>query len=214
MCLTHKNNQAGGGIPGSTLYSGPLGLRFVCTSRPQANPQHLPGSSPVHPQVVPGPVLVSACLAGRACRFDGGANRDDEVARLVAEGRAVLVCPEVDGGLGTPRPPAEIVPAPGVDRPVGGADVWAGDARVVTPDGTDVTDAYVGGAQRALAAARRTGATRAVLKARSPSCGAGSIYDGTFTRTLIAGDGVTAALLRREGIDVVTEEDVDAGSTE
>lgn len=144
------------------------------------------------------PVLVSACLAGRACRYDGAANPDDEVARLVAEGRAVLVCPEEDGGLGTPRPPAEIV---GGD----GHDVLEGSARVVTASGTDVTDEYVRGAHIALEVARRTGAREAVLKSRSPSCGKGCIYDGSFSRTEKEGDGVTAALLAREGIRIRTE---------
>lgn len=152
-------------------------------------------SSPGRQQI---PVLVSACLAGRACRFDGSANGDDEVARLVAEDRAVLVCPEVDGGLGTPRPPAEIV---GGD----GADVLAGRARVVTAAGVDVTDAYVAGARRALEAAQEAGVERAILKARSPSCGRGAIYDGSFSRTLRDGDGVTAALLRANGIEVLHE---------
>ena len=148
-----------------------------------------------------GPVLVSACLAGRACRFDGSGAYEDEVAALVEEGRAVLVCPEVDGGLGTPRPPAEIV---GGD----GADVLAGRARVVTHQGADVTDAYVKGAERALAAAQRAGATSAILKARSPSCGVGRIYDGSFSRTLEAGDGVTAALLEANGVHVMSDEDI------
>ena len=142
---------------------------------------------------------MSACLAGRACRFDGSANADDEVARLVAEGRAVLVCPEVDGGLGTPRAAAEIE---GGD----GADILAGRARVVTAAGADVTDAYVAGARRALRAAEEAGATKAILKARSPSCGKGGIYDGSFSRSLRSGDGVTAALLGAHGIEVVTEE--------
>lgn len=148
-----------------------------------------------------GPVLVSACLAGRACRFDGTASDDDVVGRLVAEGRAVLVCPEVDGGLPTPRPRAEIV---GGD----GGDVIAGRARVVTEGGEDVTAAYLAGAHRALAAARRAGATRAILKARSPSCGKGALYDGSFSGTLTVGDGVTAALLRTNGVEVVTDEEV------
>ena len=148
-----------------------------------------------------GPVLVSACLAGRACRYDGAANPDDEVARLVAEGRAVLVCPEEDGGLGTPRPPAEIV---GGD----GHDVLDGTAKVVTRGGADVTDAYVKGARLALAAAREAGATEALLKARSPSCGRGAIYDGSFSRTIRTGDGVTVALLAREGVRIRTEEDL------
>lgn len=146
-------------------------------------------------------MLVSACLAGRACRFDGSASSDSEVARLMAEGRAVLVCPEVDGGLGTPRPPAEIVGGDGVD-------VLAGRARVVTEAGDDVTDAYLRGAERALEEARRVGATRAILKARSPSCGKGAVYDGSFTRSLAPGDGVTAALLRANGIDVVGDEEL------
>jgi uncharacterized protein YbbK (DUF523 family) len=153
------------------------------------------------PTTPEGPVLVSACLAGRACRFDGTASHDDAVARLVAEGRAVLVCPEADGGLGTPRPPAELV---GGD----GHDVLQGRARVVTQAGQDVTEAYVKGARIALAAAQRAGATTAILKARSPSCGTGRVYDGTFSRSLAAGDGVTAALLEDHGIRVVSDEDL------
>ncbi|MFP5352289.1 MAG: DUF523 domain-containing protein [Actinomycetota bacterium] len=148
-----------------------------------------------------GLVLVSACLAGRACRYDGGSNPDQGIGRLVVEGRAVLVCPEEDGGLGTPRPPAEIV---GGD----GHDVLDGKARVVTKQGGDVTTEYVRGAELALAAARQAGATTAVLKSRSPSCGKGCVYDGSFTATLAEGDGVTAALLRRNGIEVLTDEEV------
>jgi uncharacterized protein YbbK (DUF523 family) len=103
--------------------------------------------------------------------------------------------------LGTPRPPAEIV---GGD----GDAVLDGRARVVTRAGTDVTAAYIAGAHRALRTAVRAGVELAVLKARSPSCGANGVYDGTFSRTLTDGEGVTAALLRRNGIRVVTEEDL------
>lgn len=148
------------------------------------------------------PVLISACLAGRRCTYRGGDNTDaggDAVAALVRDGRAVLVCPEQDGGLPTPRPPAEI-------RGGDGHDVLAGRARVVTVDGRDVTDAYVRGARLALDRARAAGARRAVLKARSPSCGCGAIHDGTFSGTLRTGDGVTAALLQQHGIEVVTED--------
>ena len=113
----------------------------------------------------------------------------------------MLVCPEVDGGLGTPRPAAEIT---GGD----GADVLAGRARVVTRDGRDVTEAYVAGARRALEAARAAGAETAILKARSPSCGKGAVYDGSFSRALQSGDGVTAALLAKSGIRVVTDEEI------
>lgn len=147
-------------------------------------------------------VVVSACLVGRECTYQAGHNRDDAVARLVEEGRAVLVCPEVDGGLPTPRPPAEIQGGTG-------ADVLDGTAAVHTADGADVTEAYLTGARTALHRSRRAGARLAVLKARSPSCGCGEIYDGTFTRTTVRGDGVTAATLRREGLRVVTEEDPD-----
>ncbi len=147
-----------------------------------------------------GPVLVSACLAGRTCRFDGSSSKDALVASLVAAGRAVLVCPEVDGGLGTPRPPAEIV---GGD----GKAVLEGRARVVTEAGLDVTEAYLAGARRALDAARRSGATAAILKSRSPSCGKGGVYDGSFSKTLRAGDGVTAALLEAHGLTVLTDEE-------
>jgi uncharacterized protein YbbK (DUF523 family) len=167
-------------------------------------PQVYPGPAPAHADVRPERVLVSACLAGRACRFDGSANPDDFVGRLVASGRAVLVCPEVDGGLGTPRPPAEIVGG-------SGDDVLAGRARVVTSDGTDVTDAYVAGAYHALAVAEHSGAKSAVLKARSPSCGHGEIYDGTFSGRTAPGDGVTAALLRAHDIDVLSDEEAEVG---
>ncbi len=153
------------------------------------------------PNVPPdGPILISACLAGRECRYDGTGADDDDVARLVLERRAVLVCPEVDGGLGTPRPAAEIV---GGD----GSDVLAGRARVLTREGHDVTGEYLKGARRALETAERTGAKAAMLKARSPSCGCGEVYDGTFSKTLRGGDGVTAALLQAHGIRVLSDEE-------
>ena len=145
-----------------------------------------------------GPVLVSACLAGCACRFDGSTATAKEVVSAVGEGRVLLVCPEEDGGLGTPRAPAEIV---GGD----GADVLAGRARVVSGQGEDVTDEYVAGAHKALQAARNAGARSAILKDRSPSCGKGRIYDGTFTGALREGNGVTVALLQANGIEVLTE---------
>jgi uncharacterized protein YbbK (DUF523 family) len=146
-------------------------------------------------------VLVSGCLAGHPCRFDGRHNKDERVAHLVASGRALSVCPEVEGGLPTPRPPAEIV---GGD----GRDVLAGRARVAAAGGEDVTDAYLAGARRALQAAEAAGVTVAILKARSPSCGCGQIYDGTHSGTLVEGIGVTGALLQAHGITVLTEDDL------
>lgn len=109
--------------------------------------------------------------------------------------RLVPVCPEVAGGLPTPRPRAEL----------------GDDGRVRTVDGDDVTEAYERGAAHAVALARSVGAVGAVLKARSPSCGCHERYDGTFTRTRVPGEGVTAAALRRAGLPVVDEEDVAAG---
>lgn len=185
MSLVHKNNRRPVGIPPRIIFWR-RNLSYLVTKRTERD--------------LPGPVLVSACLAGRACRFDGSANPDDGVRRLVAQGRAVLVCPEDDGGLGTPRPAAEIV---GGD----GHDVLAGRARVVTHAGNDVTDNYIRGAWMALEAARAAGAETAVLKARSPSCGKGCVYDGTFTRTAVDGDGVTAALLAQHGIEVLNEDE-------
>jgi D-alanine-D-alanine ligase len=134
-------------------------------------------------------VLVSACLAGEPCRYDGRANTHPAVVRLAEQGRAVLVCPEVLGGLPTPREPMELC---------GG--------RVLGASGADATDAFRKGAQLALAVARQHGCTQAILKARSPSCGVGQVYDGSFTRRLVPGDGVLAALLKAQGIAVCTEE--------
>jgi len=121
---------------------------------------------------------------------------------MALEGRYCLipVCPEQLGGAPTPRLPAEICQGTG-------EDVLDGRARVMTSDGRDVTDIYLRGAAEVLAVARLTGATCAVLKARSPSCGVGDTYDGTFSHTLREGSGVTAAALARAGLLLHTEED-------
>ncbi len=142
-------------------------------------------------------IIVSACLAGKPCRYDGKAKRNDEIAALYERGEAVLVCPEEMGGLKTPRAPSEIESGTG-------ADVLCGKARVVAKDGRDVTGEFVLGAQKTLAAALGCGAKRAVLKAKSPSCGCGTIYDGTFSGKLREGDGVATALLRQNGVEVET----------
>jgi uncharacterized protein YbbK (DUF523 family) len=140
------------------------------------------------------PVLVSACLLGRECRYDGSTNRDLELEReLSAKGlRAVPFCPEEHGGLGTPRPPAWI-------ESRSAADVLDGKDRVVTDAGADVTAEFVKGAQGALAACRLHGIRRAFLKERSPSCGVCRTH---VANGLAAGRGVTAELLEREGIAV------------
>lgn len=143
--------------------------------------------------------IVSACLAGQACRWDGRAKTREDVRRDVAGGHALAVCPELLGGLGSPRRPAEIV---GGD----GEDVLDGRARVIDDEGRDVTAAYVAGARQVLQMATDAGISEALLKERSPSCGSAETYDGTFRGRRRAGSGVTAALLRRAGIRVRSDE--------
>lgn len=122
------------------------------------------------------------------------------VAKLLASGEAVPVCPEQLGGMSTPRETCEIISG-------NGADVLDGRARVVTQSGRDVTEEFLAGARFTLQAAKEHGCSRAVFKARSPSCGCGTIYNGSFSGVLKPGDGVAAALLKREGIEVMTDEE-------
>jgi uncharacterized protein YbbK (DUF523 family) len=142
-------------------------------------------------------ILVSACLLGVNCRYDGGNSRDENAINRLKTDELIPVCPEEAGGLSTPRPPVEIV---GGD----GNDVLDGKAKVMTVDGEDKTEEFLKGAQHALELAQSQGATCVILKAKSPSCGCGTIYDGSFSGTLISGDGVTTALLKRHGIEVIT----------
>lgn len=146
-------------------------------------------------------ILISACLIGNHCRYDGGGfDRYPDLARLVEEGKAVPVCPEQLGGLPTPRPPAELQ---GGD----GKDVLAGKARITREDGQDVTEAFLAGARETVEIARRYGATSAILKARSPSCGGKQVYDGSFSGALKPGQGLTAAMLEAEGLALYDEDD-------
>lgn len=146
-------------------------------------------------------IVISACLIGKRCRYDGGGfDQYPELSRLVEAGQAVPVCPEQLGGLPTPRPPAEIQ---GGD----GSDVLEGRARITRADGTDVTKEFLAGARKTLEIARKHGATTAILKARSPSCGYKHIYAGSFDGHLKPGKGVTAALLEAEGLRVLDEDD-------
>ncbi|MDO4323656.1 MAG: DUF523 domain-containing protein [Lachnospiraceae bacterium] len=137
-------------------------------------------------------VLVSACLLGVSCRYDGSDNGVPAIMELGKRCRLIPVCPEQMGGLMTPRLPAE--------RREGG---------VYTKDGADVTEPFQKGAEETLKLAQLFGCKCAVLKARSPSCGSGMIYDGTFSGRKIEGDGVTAALLKENGIRVYTENEAE-----
>lgn len=146
-------------------------------------------------QPPPPPLLVSACLAGVHCRYDGATLPDAEIVALVAAGDAVAVCPETAAGLPTPRGAAEIV---GGD----GYDVLDGRACVLTVTGEDCTEAFRRGAEQVSREATARGVRTAVLQARSPSCGAGAIHDGRFAGRVIPGDGVLAAALLRAGVSV------------
>ncbi|MEM5779933.1 MAG: DUF523 domain-containing protein [Lawsonibacter sp.] len=139
-------------------------------------------------------MLVSWCLLGEPCRYDGRSVPAEGLDMLRRAGHTLIpVCPEVLGGLPTPRPPAELQP----------------DGRVINREGEDVTAAYMEGARLALEIARQQGCTLAVLKANSPSCGSHLIYDGTFSGTRIRGQGVAARLIAEAGIPVVDEQGLD-----
>lgn len=135
------------------------------------------------------PILVSACLLGVPCRYDGKAKPCAAVLRLQKTHHLIPVCPEVFGGLPTPREPSEIQP----------------DGSVRNRCGEDVSGPYRAGAYAALAAAREAGCRIAILKEKSPSCGTGLIYDGSFSGILTPGNGVTASLLAENGIRVIGE---------
>ena len=136
-------------------------------------------------------ILVSACLLGVHCRYDGGSQKRDLLDALSENYHLVPVCPEQLGGLPTPRTPSERV-----------------GAGILTKDGRDVTGEYLRGAEEALHLAQKLGCKKAILKARSPSCGSGTVYDGTFSGSLTPGDGVTAELLKKNGIEVLSDEEI------
>lgn len=137
-------------------------------------------------------ILISACLLGSCCRYDGASKMHPLATALAEKHTLVPVCPEQLGGLSTPRPPSE-----------------RQGERVVASTGLDVTDQYRRGAEEARKLCRLLGCEAALLKERSPSCGSGEIYDGTFTGTLVPGDGTTAELLRDEGIPVYGESQIE-----
>lgn len=133
-------------------------------------------------------IIVSACLLGTNCKYNGGNNLNNELVEFLKSYEIIPICPECFGGLSTPRVPSEII----------------GD-KVINKEGHDVTLNYLNGAKQALELAKKHHAKIAILKAKSPSCGEGTIYDGTFTMTLVSGDGITVRLLKENGIKVYTE---------
>ena len=144
-------------------------------------------------------ILISACLAGLEVRYDGTHCKNEALLDLIKTNNVMTVCPEVLGGLLTPREPAEIV---GGD----GQAVLDGTAKVISKTGQDVTDNFIKGAYATLKRAQELNVSMIILKENSPSCGSSMIYDGTFSGSKVVGNGVTAALLRRNGIKVFSEE--------
>ena len=136
-------------------------------------------------------ILVSACLMGVGCRYDGKSNQLPQLEQLMKQHTCIPVCPEIFGGLPTPRVPAE-----------------RQGSKIMTQDGQDVTQQFVRGTAEVLRLADLYHCKAALLKERSPSCGSGQIYDGTFTKTLTEGDGLTAEMLNRKGIAVYGESQI------
>ena len=145
-------------------------------------------------------LLVSACLAGIDCTNRGKNNLNKRIEILANSGHAIALCPEVFGMLGVPRESAEIVDGDG-------SDVIDGRARVISSSGKDLTRTFLVGARKVLEIVKRYDIEEAILKSKSPSCAVGRIYDGTFTGTLKDGDGVLTALLKRNGLKVITEKE-------
>lgn len=142
--------------------------------------------------------LVSACLAGINCRYDGQNTTVSGVEELVRSGKAIPICPELLGGLAIPRDSCEIL------------EFSEGNSRVVSKEGKDFTPYFEDGAQKTLEITKTIGITVAILKSKSPSCGYGKVYDGTFTRTIRDGNGFTAGLLAANGIVVYTGEEFES----
>ncbi|MEH7094107.1 DUF523 domain-containing protein [Neobacillus vireti] len=144
-------------------------------------------------------ILVSSCLAGLKVRYNSTHSLNNAIAKLVEENKAITICPELLGGFSTPREPAEIIGG-------NGEDVLDGKAKVIEKSGKDVTDLYIKGAYATLNKAKDINATLVVLKEYSPSCGSSMIYNGEFIGKKLEGMGITSALLKRNGLKVISEE--------
>ena len=140
-------------------------------------------------------ILVSACLVGINCKYNGGNNYNEKIFNMVKEGQAIPICPEQLGGLPTPRDAAEI-------------KIIEGQKYVITKNNNDITKNFQIGAEEILNLAKKLKIKKAILQARSPSCGLGKIYNGNFEKKLIDGNGILAQLLVENGIEVISSEDI------
>lgn len=137
-------------------------------------------------------ILVSACLLGVNCKYNGSNNENEKVLFYIKDKEVIPICPEIMGGLSTPREPSEIF-----------------ENKVISKSGKDVTSNFQKGAEETLNLARKLGVKKAILKSRSPSCGLDEVYDGTFSNKLVNKNGITAELLKNNGFVILREEDVD-----
>jgi len=136
-------------------------------------------------------ILVSACLLGTNCKYNGKNNKNIKVLEYIKDKYVIPICPELFGGLSIPRIPSEIY-----------------NNKVIDKDGIDVTNYFMEGARKTLEIAKILNIKKAILKQKSPSCGCGKIYDGTFTGSITNGDGITTKILKENGIEVITEDDI------
>ena len=136
-------------------------------------------------------ILVSACLLGIDCKYNGKNNYNQKVIDYLKDKEVIPICPEIMGGLSTPRPPSERI-----------------ENRIMNNEGKDVTNEYLKGAEQVLKLSKLLNVKKALLKAKSPSCGKGKIYDGTFNGILIEGNGITVELLQKNNIEIITEQDL------
>ncbi|URZ07222.1 2-thiouracil desulfurase family protein [Clostridium felsineum] len=143
-------------------------------------------------------IIVSACLLGVNCKYSGENNFSDKVKEICKGKKVIPVCPEQLGGMSTPRNPAEIINGTG-------KEVLEKNAKVIDNKGRDVTAYFIKGAEETFKIAKLFNCKKAILKAKSPSCGVGEIYNGTFSKTLVKGNGVTAEILKKNGIEIITE---------
>ena len=146
-------------------------------------------------------LVVSACLVGVNCKYNGGNNENEKVKEFLKDKKYIIVCPEQLGGLTTPRNPSEI-------NNMGGKEVLHGNSKVISCENIDVTENFVNGAKESLKIAKMFNCKQALLKEGSPSCGCNLIYDGTFKGKKISGMGVTAALFHENNISVFSEKEL------